>query len=82
MDQPTRTFARIRRINEELAAEARRDDLGSASVPFLCECSRDGCFQPVWTRLDEYAAARERGRRLLASGHGVEDEGLVAAGTV
>ena len=69
MDHPTRTFERVRRINDGLAEEARCDGLTAVSVPFICECDRDGCFHPVWTRLDDYAALRRDGGRLLAAGH-------------
>ncbi len=57
MDQPSRTFERVRRINDGLAGDARREGLAAATLPFVCECDRDGCFHPVWMSPDAVAEA-------------------------
>ena len=60
---------RVRRINDELVADARREGRAGATLPLICECGRARCFHPVWIRADEFARIRESGGRLLAVGH-------------
>lgn len=62
----------FRNANEHLEQRARElvgaDD--DSFVPFLCECPREGCMQPVLLTLAEYERVRAVGEQGLAAlGH-------------
>jgi hypothetical protein len=76
--------ALFREVNErirEMSGQAVALD-GDAPVQFVCECSDEGCSEPVELTLAEYEAVRAQGTHfLVALGHvwQPEDEHVVRA---
>ncbi len=59
--------------NERIAASARSHRFAdTTTVPFICECSDDGCSELIRLPLEEFLGARCLGRYLVYPGHAVE----------
>jgi hypothetical protein len=66
----TDSSAKIRKANDEIAANARRLEIDpDFPIPFLCECSNPPCFGFVRLRLDAYERHKERGGALALPEH-------------
>jgi hypothetical protein len=59
--------------NQRIAASARSHRFGeNTAVPFICECSDEGCTDLIRLPLGEFGTARELGQFLVSPGHAVE----------
>lgn len=68
-----RAHARRWASNERIAASARSHRFAErTAVPFICECSDDGCSELIRMPLGEFVSARTLGRYLVFPGHAVE----------
>lgn len=67
-----------RERNERIAAAAARHHFDrDVPVPFLCECSADGCQELLRMTLHDYREARSGGDYLAAPGHQVDHAKIV-----
>jgi hypothetical protein len=64
-----------RRGNELIAVAARRAPARRAN--FICECSDEGCRDPVPLTVLEYDASREVDGNLIARGHARTGETVI-----
>jgi len=77
MQTQERTSAFMRQMNDLMCKEL---DGTPDPVAFFCECSREGCYEPVWLTLAQYRRIRrEPDTVILLPGHRATEKMVASA---